>query len=100
VGLLSPERSKAVKFSIEAGKVEVSSNSPELGEAKESIQIDEYTGPALQIGFNGQYVLNFLDVVETDTVALELKDEVSQAVMKPVGQDGFDYTYVLMPMRF
>jgi DNA polymerase-3 subunit beta len=100
VALLSPERSRAVKFSIEEGKVEVSSSSPEFGEAKEVIQVEEYKGPALQIGFNGQYVLQFLDVVETDKVALELKDEVSQAVMKPVGQDGFDYTYVLMPMRF
>jgi DNA polymerase III subunit beta len=100
VGLLSPERSRAVKFSIEPGKAEVSSSSPEFGEAKETIQVDEYAGPPLQIGFNGQYVLQFLDVVATDKVALELKDEVSQAVMKPIGQDGFDYTYVLMPMRF
>jgi len=100
VALLSPERSRAVKFSIEEGKVEVSSSSPEFGEAKETIQVEEYKGPSLQIGFNGQYVLQFLDVVDTDKVALELKDEVSQAVMKPVGQEGFDYTYVLMPMRF
>jgi DNA polymerase-3 subunit beta len=100
VGLLSPERSRAVKFAIEEGKVEVSSSSPELGEAKEVILVDEYKGPSLQIGFNGQYVLQFLDVVNTDKVALELKDEVSQAVMKPVGQEGFEYTYVLMPMRF
>jgi DNA polymerase III subunit beta len=100
VALLSPERSRAVKFAIEEGKVEVSSSSPEFGEAKETIAVDEYKGNPLSIGFNGQYVLQFLDVVGTDKVALELKDEVSQAVMKPVGQDGFDYTYVLMPMRF
>jgi DNA polymerase-3 subunit beta len=100
VAVLSPERSHAVKFQIEEGKVEVSSSSPEFGEAKESLQVDEYTGVPLQIGFNGQYVQQFLDVVDTDKVALELKDEVSQAVMKPIGQDGFQYTYVLMPMRF
>jgi DNA polymerase III subunit beta len=100
VALLSPERSRAVKFAIDEGKVEVSSSSPEFGEAKEVIQVEEYSGPALSIGFNGQYVLQFLDVVETDKVALELKDEVSQAVMKPIAEDGFDYTYVLMPMRF
>jgi DNA polymerase III subunit beta len=100
VALLSPERSRAVKFSIEEGKVEVSSSSPEFGEAKEAILIDDYHGQPLQIGFNGQYVLQYLDVVGTDKVVLELKDEVSQAVVKPVGQEGFDYTYVLMPMRF
>jgi len=42
---------------------------------------------------------DFLNVVETDTVQLSLKDEVSQAVMKPVGAQGYDYTYVIMPMR-
>ena len=59
----------------------------------------DYDGPTLQICFNAQYVTEFLDVVETDDVELELKDEVSQAVMRPVGADGYDYTYVIMPMR-
>jgi DNA polymerase-3 subunit beta len=53
----------------------------------------------MQICFNAQYVMDFLGAVETDNVALELKDEVSQAVMKPVGTEGYDYTYVIMPMR-
>jgi DNA polymerase III sliding clamp (beta) subunit (PCNA family) len=38
-------------------------------------------------------------VVETDVVSLSLKDDVSQAVMMPVGAEGYDYTYVIMPMR-
>ena len=59
----------------------------------------DYSGPSLQICFNAQYVLDFLAVVSTDVVALELKDEVSQAVMTPVGAEGYDYTYVIMPMR-
>jgi DNA polymerase III sliding clamp (beta) subunit (PCNA family) len=37
--------------------------------------------------------------VKTDNVELELKDEVSQAVMRPINADGYDYTYVIMPMR-
>ena len=53
----------------------------------------------MQICFNAQYVLDFLSAVTTDTIALELKDEVSQAVMAPVGAEGYDYTYVIMPMR-
>jgi DNA polymerase-3 subunit beta len=53
----------------------------------------------MSISFNAQYVLDFLNVVETDVVSLSLKDEVSQAVMKPVGAEGYDYTYVIMPMR-
>jgi DNA polymerase-3 subunit beta len=53
----------------------------------------------MQISFNAQYVLDFLAAVGTDVVSLDLKDEVSQAVMQPVGADGYDYTYVIMPMR-
>jgi DNA polymerase-3 subunit beta len=98
VALLSNERSRAVKFQIDKGKVEVTSSSPEIGEATETLPVD-YSGPPLQICFNAQYVLDFLAAVATDVVSLELKDEVSQAVMKPVGAEGYDYTYVIMPMR-
>jgi DNA polymerase-3 subunit beta len=98
VSILSNERSRAVKMMLDKGKVEVTSSSPEFGEAREPIPV-EYSGPALTICFNAQYVLDFLGVVESEVVALELKDEVSQAVMKPVGADGYDYTYVIMPMR-
>ena len=98
VALLSNERSRAVKIQIDKGKVDVTSSSPELGEAKETLPV-EYDGGAMQICFNAQYVLDFLAAVSTDVVSLELKDEVSQAVMKPVGAEGYDYTYVIMPMR-
>jgi DNA polymerase-3 subunit beta len=98
VALLSNERSRAVKFQIESGKVDVSSSSPELGEARESLLVD-YSGPAVQICFNAQYVQDFLNVVTTDVVALDLKDEVSQATLSPVGAEGYEYTYVIMPMR-
>jgi DNA polymerase III subunit beta len=98
VALLSNERSRAVKFEIETGKVEVTSSSSEFGEAREQLAVD-YAAAPLSISFNAQYVLDFLNVVETDIVSLSLKDDVSQAVMKPVGADGYDYTYVIMPMR-
>ena len=98
VAILSNERSRAVKLVLDKGKVEVTSSSPEFGEAHEPIAVD-YSGPTLTICFNAQYMLDFLNVVESEVVALELKDEVSQAVMKPVAADGYDYTYVIMPMR-
>ena len=53
----------------------------------------------MQICFNADYVDNFLSVVETENVQLEFKDEVSQAVVKPIGAEGYEYTYVIMPMR-
>ncbi|PYR14223.1 MAG: DNA polymerase III subunit beta [Acidobacteria bacterium] len=98
VALLSNERSRAVKIQIDKGKVDITSSSPDLGEAKETLTVD-YAGAPMQICFNAQYVLDFLSAVSTDVVSLELKDEVSQALMKPVGAEDYDYTYVIMPMR-
>lgn len=98
VALLSSERSRAVKFQIAPGQVEVASSSPEIGEAKELLMV-EYDGPAMQICFNAQYVSDFLAAVETEQVTLEFKDEASQAVMRPVAPEGYDYLYVIMPMR-
>lgn len=98
VALLSNERSRAIKFEIEKGKVEVSSNSTEFGEAREALTVD-YDGDPLQICFNAQYIQDFLNAVKTDAVIMELKDEVSQAVLKPAGTLDYEYTYVLMPMR-
>jgi DNA polymerase III subunit beta len=98
VALLSNERSRAVKFQIDKGKVEIASSSPEFGEAKEVLIVD-YTSAPVTICFNAQYVVDFLGAVETDSVALEFKDEMSQAVMSPIGAEGYSYTYVIMPMR-
>jgi DNA polymerase III subunit beta len=98
VAILANDRSRAVKFEIGSGKVDISSSSPEFGDAHEQVAV-EYAGPALQICFNERYVSEFLGVVKTDNVELELKDEVSQAVMRPISAEGYDYTYVIMPMR-
>jgi DNA polymerase III subunit beta len=98
VRLLSNERSKAVKFVVGKDQVEITSSTPEVGEAREILPVD-YSGAAMQICFNADYVDNFLSVVESDSVQLEFKDEMSQAVMKPVSGEGYDYTYVIMPMR-
>jgi DNA polymerase-3 subunit beta len=98
VALLSNERSRAVKFQIDKGKVEIASSSPEFGEAKEVLMVD-YAAAPVTICFNAQYVLDLLSVVETESVSLYFKDEMSQAVLKPLGAEGYDYTYVIMPMR-
>jgi DNA polymerase-3 subunit beta len=99
VCLLANERSWAVRFAIESGKAEISSQNPELGEAKETIEV-EYTGEEIQVGFNGQYLIEFLNVATSEKVRLELKNDSSQGLLKPADQEeGRDYQYVVMPMR-
>jgi len=98
VSLLSAERSRGIKFSISKNKLRLFSSNPEMGEAKDEIDV-EYKGPDLEIGFNAQYLLDFLTTVSADSVRFELKDENSAALLRPEAKDGMKYLYVLMPMK-
>jgi DNA polymerase-3 subunit beta len=100
VSLLSSDRGRAVKLGLDEGKLELSASSPEFGEARESLPV-EYAGAGVEIGFNAQYLLDFLGVVGGEQVGLELKDGESQGLLRPAADDGGgDYRYVVMPMRF
>jgi DNA polymerase-3 subunit beta len=98
VSLLSSERSRAVKLSLAAGKLDLAASSPDLGEAKESLSA-EYKGDPVEIGFNAQYLLDFLGVAGSPAVSLELKDADSQGLLRPAESGETDYRYVVMPMR-
>ena len=54
----------------------------------------------MEIGFNAQYLLDFLSVVGSDEVVLELRDAESQGLLRPAGDEQENYRYVIMPMRF
>jgi len=98
VVLMANERSRAIKLQMQNGAVVITSNSPDFGDAREQLSVD-YSGDTVEVCFNAHYLLDFLGEAETSGVQLEFKDETNQAVMKPVGGDGLDYTYVIMPMR-
>ena len=78
----------------------VTSQNPDLGDAKEEIPVS-YGGSPLQIGFNARYLMDVLSVVEAPQVNVELCDELSPGVLKPIGEEGAvtRYTAVIMPMR-
>jgi DNA polymerase-3 subunit beta len=99
VSLLSSERNRAIKVSLSDGKLELSASSPELGEAKESLPI-EFEGESVDVGFNAQYLLEFLSAVGSDEIVLELRDAESQGLLRPGGDEDGSYRYVVMPMRF
>src|SRR4051812_37902625 len=98
VAQLADQRSHAVKVSIGTEGVEFSASSPEYGEAREQIE-KEYKGEPLSIGFNGQYLLDFLSAAPEGPVRLELKDEQSAGQLRPMADEVYRYRYVIMPMR-
>ena len=98
VSLLSAERSRGIKLTFEKNRIRMFSSNPEIGEARDKIDV-EYKGAAMEIGFNSQYMLDFLTTVAAEKIRFELKDENSAALMKPEGEEDVKSLYVLMPMK-
>jgi DNA polymerase-3 subunit beta len=96
VSLLSNQKYKGVTLALSPGKLEISSNNPELGDAKEEIEI-RYKGGEIKIGFNARYMLDVLNSFDDDEVDLELNDQLSPGLMRP--HNDASYTCVVMPMR-
>ncbi|MCC7173761.1 MAG: DNA polymerase III subunit beta [Bryobacterales bacterium] len=99
VAQFADERSRAIRVQFTAGEVRIFASSVEMGESEENVP-SQYEGPDLEIGFNAQYLLDFLRAIQNDQVAFELKDQKSAGELKPAG-DGVvgEYRYVVMPMR-
>jgi DNA polymerase-3 subunit beta len=98
VSQLADQRSHAVKIMLAKEGVEISASSPEYGEAKEAIE-KEFKGEPLAIGFNAQYLLDFLAAAADGPISVELKDEQSAGQMRPLADEAYRYRYVVMPMR-
>ena len=99
VAQFADERSRAIRVQFTAGEVKVFSSALETGESEESIP-GEYSGPDLEIGFNAQYLLDFLRAVPQDHVSFGLKDQKSAGELQPSGSEEQEqYRYVVMPMR-
>ncbi|MDQ6706203.1 MAG: DNA polymerase III subunit beta [Acidobacteriota bacterium] len=99
VAQFADERSRAIRVQFTAGEVKVFSSSVETGESEESVP-SEYAGPDLEIGFNAQYLLDFLRAIPQDHVNFAMKDQKSAGEMQPSADALKDqYRYVIMPMR-
>jgi DNA polymerase-3 subunit beta len=98
VAQFADERSRAVRLKLEKGELKLSASSTETGESEDSLETD-YNGDALTIGFNAQYILDFLKAVGAGEVKLELKDAQSAGQLRPADSEDYKYRYIVMPMR-
>src|SRR3954451_3604364 len=92
--IMTSEKSNSVKLSFGKNKLEITANSPEVGEAKETLAIN-YKGAEMAIAFNPKYMIDPLNALSNDEVFIELIDELSPGVLKINGP----FLYVVMPMR-
>ena len=124
VSLMADERTRSVRFNIKSNEIEIVAQSSEEGEAQEKVAA-EYNGEEVQIGFNSQYLQEFLNVVgagesetaeinenETDgetvrvkenpgrlRISFEFKDGNGQTLMNIAGDTNYNYKYIVMPLR-
>jgi DNA polymerase-3 subunit beta len=94
VSLLSTDKTSSVRLALTKNNLDISANTPDVGEAKESMSIP-YRGRDLTIAFNPEFLMDPLRNLPNDEIFLELIDEMSPGVIKiPT-----PFLYVIMPMR-
>ena len=92
--IMTSEKSNSVKLSFTKNNLAITANSPEVGEARESIAVN-YKGKDMAIAFNPKYMIDPLGSLTEDEVFFELIDELSPGVLKI----NAPFLYVVMPMR-
>lgn len=97
VSLMASDKSNSVKYAISQGKMLITANTPEVGEAEEEIDVD-YTGDNISVAFNAKYILDVLKNIGTEKSSLELTTNLNPGLFKPVNESN-NYLCVVMPMR-
>ena len=98
VAQFADERSRAVKLRLEKGELKISASSTEMGDSEDSLEV-AYDGELIQIGFNAQYLMDFIKATGSCEVKLELKDAQSAGQLRPAEAEDYKYRYIVMPMR-
>jgi len=94
VSLLASDKSNSIKLNFSKNNIDITANTPEVGEAKESLPV-AYKGREFSIAFNPEFLMAPLRHLAEDEIFLDLIDEMSPGVIKIQSP----FLYVLMPMR-
>lgn len=96
MAILSSEKFKGIMLEISSSNLKISSSNPELGDAREEVDIT-YDGEPIGVRFNARYLLDVLAVTETENIDVKFKDELSPSILVP--HDSNSFLAVIMPMR-
>jgi DNA polymerase-3 subunit beta len=94
VSLLASDKSNSIKLNFSKNNIEITANTPEVGEARESLPV-VYKGRDFSIAFNPEFIMAPLRNLAEDEIFFDLIDEMSPGVLKIQTP----FLYVLMPMR-
>jgi DNA polymerase-3 subunit beta len=99
MSIIASDQTHRIRLSFNAGMLKFSVQTPDLGEAADELAV-RYTGDALDIGFNANYLLEILRFIPTDEVRLTFKAPERAATIEPEGwADPASYLCLVMPLR-
>lgn len=96
ISILCNEKYRGIRLTLENNTLNIQANNPHQEEAEEEITVD-FDETKIDIGFNVLYLIDVLNVIDTDNVNIHLKDANSSCVL--TNDDSDDFKYVVMPMR-
>lgn len=96
MNLFTEDRYNAVKFHIEKERLILSSQSMDIGNAKDELPV-KYNGEPIELGFNGRYFVDVLQVLDSNTVQIAINSEESPCLIQVEEDPGF--MGVIMPMK-
>ena len=94
--IFARESANIIKLDFKDNQVELSSNSPQVGENKIKLEV-KMDGKGGQVAFNYRYLLEFLNSVKSDLITLEINTSLDPGVFKQV--DDPSYLHIIMPIR-
>jgi DNA polymerase III subunit beta len=90
------QRNAPLRFAFAEGELTVIAETPEVGDAREALPAP-YDGEPLEIAFNPQFVIEGLESVDGDELAVKLSSPLRPGLLQPVGRE--DFSYLVMPIR-
>lgn len=90
------QRTAPLRFAFAEGELTVIAETPDVGDARETIPAP-YSGEPLEMAFNPQFLIEGIESVDTDDVALQLTSPLRPGLLRPLGRD--DFSYLVMPIR-
>ncbi|MCX7794122.1 MAG: DNA polymerase III subunit beta [Thermodesulfovibrionales bacterium] len=96
VSIISRERSNAIKMDLKENTLKLSASNPDLGAIEEELSVG-FEGEPFTIGFNARYLLDSLQVIESEEIIMEFNDPLGPSILRGSGDDS--YLSVIMPMR-
>ncbi|MBI4843874.1 MAG: DNA polymerase III subunit beta [Nitrospirae bacterium] len=94
--IMSREKTNAVRFDVEQGKITLISINPDIGEAREEIAA-QYKGESISIGYNARYLMDAIQAMDGETIRFEIQEPLSPTLLVEAAGEGA--MCVIMPMR-